>query len=332
MKFAAPALLTFAGLSLAKGALSWVGAGDGISLYQEANWLDDNGVQPGANQINPNTAVTAATGGLIEISSGTGTPSNFGGTFNVGTGNSLTVSNGRTLRSVGRSDVVGGGAGSTLTVDTGATLSVGDLSGFENYNFDGATADLSSITTSAGTLSSSATSFQTVNSTINGGTTGTVESMLVSGNFGSSGTVFVQFGDLTLQNATGSLTGMNATGGSTNINLVNSAWTSTFLAFNVSITLDAASSLTLNGAGDPINSQGGAPSSVNLVAGSQLTMSSVAEFAEQGNEIFIYGVSYNSDPSLLVFNGNTATAIPEPSTGILALLAGFFLLGRRSRR
>lgn len=314
---------------LAQGALTWVGGGDEISLYREDNWLDDNNAQPGANQINPNTPVTAATGGLIEISSGAGSPSNFGGTFNVGTGNSLTVSNGKILRSGGLSDVSGGGAASTLTVTSGASLSVGDLSGFGGHVFNDATVNLSSITTNGGTISSANSLFQTGNADFNGGTTGTIEALGVTGNFGSNTTVQVQFGNLTLLNATANPTGLNATGGSSTINLVNSTWTSTFLAFNVEISLDATSSLTLTGSGDPINSQGGAPTRVNLVNGSQLTLASLAEFTEQGNEIFIYGVAFNDDPSLLVFDGTTATAVPEPSSCFMLALTGLAILRRR---
>jgi hypothetical protein len=188
---------------------------------------------------------------------------------------------------------------------------------------------LSSLTTNGGTISSTNTTFETGNVDFNGGTTGTIEALGVTGNFGSNSTVFVQFGNLTLQDATANPTGINASGGSSTINLVNSSWTSTFLAFNVEVSLDGTSSLTHTGAGDPINSQGGEATRVNLVNGSQLTLASVAEFTEQGDEIFIDGVAFNDDPSLLVFEGNTATAVPEPSTGFLVALAGLVLLRRQ---
>ncbi len=84
----------------ANAALVWTGGSN--ALYREANWLDDNGVVPAANTINPNAAVTAATGGLIEITSGTGTPNGFGGgSFTLGVGNDLTVGGGKTLQSSG---------------------------------------------------------------------------------------------------------------------------------------------------------------------------------------------------------------------------------------
>lgn len=82
-------------------ALTWTGAGDGTSLYSEANWLDDNGLVPGADEINAGTAVTAATGGIIQIAGGTGGPANFGGNFDLGVGNDLEVGGGKTLATSG---------------------------------------------------------------------------------------------------------------------------------------------------------------------------------------------------------------------------------------
>jgi len=83
----------------AQAALTWTGAGDGASLYQEANWRDDNGDVPADDTINGGTPVTAATGNLIEITSGTGTPSNYGGNFLIGSGNDLRVGGGKILAS-----------------------------------------------------------------------------------------------------------------------------------------------------------------------------------------------------------------------------------------
>jgi len=111
-----------------QAALTWTGAGDGTSLFQEANFLDDNGVIPAANTINPSTAVTAATGGLIDISSGTGSPSNFGGGFTTGVGNALNVGGGKTLGSSGSSGMnQGSGFANPLVAATivgGSTINV----------------------------------------------------------------------------------------------------------------------------------------------------------------------------------------------------------------
>jgi hypothetical protein len=85
----------------ANAALVWTGAGDGADLFQETNWLDDNGAVPAADTINPGAVVTAATGGLIQIDSGTGTPGSVGGTFQIGDGNDLLVGGGKTLQTTG---------------------------------------------------------------------------------------------------------------------------------------------------------------------------------------------------------------------------------------
>lgn len=140
----------------ASGALVWTGAGDGISLFQEANFLDNNGAVPAANTINPNAAVTAATGGLIEITSGNGAPSNFGGSFQVGTGNDLTVS-GKTLGGTG--GIVGGGAGSALVLGTGATVRGSGFNSWQDISISGAalltsgSGGISLITTAPSALS-----------------------------------------------------------------------------------------------------------------------------------------------------------------------------------
>lgn len=85
--------------------LIWTGSSDGVSLYQEANFLDHNGLVPPANTINGNTAITADTGGLIRIDSGTGTPNNFGGHFDIGLGNDLVVGGGKVLAASGTSGI-----------------------------------------------------------------------------------------------------------------------------------------------------------------------------------------------------------------------------------
>ncbi|MGC6582093.1 MAG: PEP-CTERM sorting domain-containing protein [Akkermansiaceae bacterium] len=90
----------------ASGALVWTGAGDGISLYQEANWLDNNSNVPDTNTVNPNTIISADTGGVIEILGNNGSPSAFGGGFSLGD-NDLHVGGGKILGSTGSSGING---------------------------------------------------------------------------------------------------------------------------------------------------------------------------------------------------------------------------------
>ena len=108
--------------------------------------------------------------------------------------------------------------------------------------------------------------------------------------------------------------GNDGFGGGT-VNVINGgSFTSFFTAIDVNI--DSTSSITLLGAGDPLPTT----STITLAAGAQLTLASVAEFTEQGAQIFVNGVSFAADNSILSFAGATATAVPEP--GVFALLAG----------
>lgn len=129
------AALAILSTATSHAALVWTGAGDAISLYQEANWLDDNNAVPGNGTINPGTAVTAATGGSILITSGSGSPSNFGGSFTLGT-NDLTVGGTKVLGSSSGGGVTGGGS-SSLTADNGS-VRTGTLSGFDTILVDNA--------------------------------------------------------------------------------------------------------------------------------------------------------------------------------------------------
>ena len=84
-----------------------------------------------------------------------------------------------------------------------------------------------------------------------------------------------------------------------------------FMAVGTTVNLDATSSIQFRGAGDPINSQV-EPVVLNMTPGSQLTLPSVAEFTEQGDAIFVNGINFQSDPSILSFSGTTATAVAPP--------------------
>jgi len=103
-----------------------------------------------------------------------------------------------------------------------------------------------------------------------------------------------------------------------------------FSAIGLEINVDSTSSLTLRGAGDSINSQI-ERSIVNLSPNAQLTLSSIEEFAEQGDDIYLNGVSFSQNPSILKFNGTTGTAIPEISSVIFSSISILLLLSNKKR-
>ena len=103
-----------------------------------------------------------------------------------------------------------------------------------------------------------------------------------------------------------------------------------FSAIGLEINVDSTSSLTLRGAGDSINSQI-ERSIVNLSPNAQLTLSSIEEFVEQGDDIYLNGVSFSQNPSILKFNGTTGTAIPESNSVLLASISAFLLLRTKKR-
>ena len=103
-----------------------------------------------------------------------------------------------------------------------------------------------------------------------------------------------------------------------------------FSAIGLKINVDSTSSLTLRGAGDSINSQT-ERSIVNLSPNAKLTLNSVQEFSEQGNDIYLNGVSFSQNPSILKFNGTTGTAIPEAHLILLSAISTIFLLGQRRK-
>ena len=103
-----------------------------------------------------------------------------------------------------------------------------------------------------------------------------------------------------------------------------------FSAIGLEINVDSTSSLTLRGAGDSINSQI-ERSIVNLSPNAQLTLSSIEEFVEQGDDIYLNGVSFSQNPSILEFNGTTGTAIPESNSVLLTAISAFLLLSTKRR-
>lgn len=103
-----------------------------------------------------------------------------------------------------------------------------------------------------------------------------------------------------------------------------------FSAIGLEINVDSTSSLTLRGAGDPINSQI-ERSIVNLAPNAQLTLSSLEKFSEQGDDIYLNGVSFSQNPDILKFNGTTGTAIPESNSVLFSVISFFLLVINRKR-
>jgi len=103
-----------------------------------------------------------------------------------------------------------------------------------------------------------------------------------------------------------------------------------FSAIGLEINVDSTSSLTLRGAGDSINSQT-ERSIVNLSPNAKLTLSSLDQFAVQGSDIYLNGVSFSQNPSILKFNGTTGTAIPEINFVLFSTIPILLLLSNKKR-
>jgi len=103
-----------------------------------------------------------------------------------------------------------------------------------------------------------------------------------------------------------------------------------FSAIGLKINVDSTSSLTLRGAGDSINSQI-ERSIVNLSPNAKLTLSSLDQFAVQGSDIYLNGVSFSQNPSILKFNGTTGTAIPEINFVLFGAIPILLLLSSKKR-
>ena len=103
-----------------------------------------------------------------------------------------------------------------------------------------------------------------------------------------------------------------------------------FSAIGLEINVDSTSSLTLRGAGASINSQT-ERSIVNLAPNAQLTLSSLEKFSEQGDDIYLNGISFSQNPDILKFNGTTGTAIPEAHFILLSAIPIILLLNKKKR-
>ncbi|MGJ8725782.1 MAG: hypothetical protein ACSHYB_14575 [Roseibacillus sp.] len=143
----------------AQAALVWTGGGNGVSLYAENNWLEDDNTVPETDEVNGATQIAlGVSGGLIEINSGSGTPNNAGSAFQFAAGTSLSVGGGKTLNmtapvSGNNGSIITGWntANQVLTVDTGGTVrTTGDVRNFTVINVDGGTINAGRAFTGAG--------------------------------------------------------------------------------------------------------------------------------------------------------------------------------------
>jgi hypothetical protein len=103
-----------------------------------------------------------------------------------------------------------------------------------------------------------------------------------------------------------------------------------FSAIGLEINVDSTSSLTLRGAGDSINSQT-ERSIINLSPNAQLSLNSLDQFIEQGDDIYLNGVSFSQNPSILKFSGTTGTAIPEVNFILFSAIPIILLLNKKRR-
>jgi hypothetical protein len=159
-----------------------------------------------------------------------------------------------------------------------------------------------------------------------------------------SGQQRLQLGDgytLTVDSALLSVAGNDGVGGepgSANgptVDVINGAQFNPFFVVNdVLVNIDAVSSATFGGGGNPINL-----STLDLTPGASLAFLAedpAAYVAEHLSKTFVSGSPAVDGVNITIASdgaaGSVITAIPEPSSLVLACLAALVLLGRRRRR
>ena len=240
--------------SSADAALVWTGAFDGISLFNTGNWqLDGGGPPADVSPVSPQPADSQVT-----ISSGAGTPDNFGGNWQLA-GNALTVGGGKVLSDGGINDTIFGeravqpgvdthlrvtGAGSQINIATLAgwdniTISSGGLINYRTNNF-AAVAGSGSFTIDGGTFQTTGSNGIDEDSPINVSGVGS----LLNAQFINDGTVALgPDGTISLRG------GANPLPGGTTIDFTSNTATLNFLAENVDEFIDEhLDSITVNGA------------------------------------------------------------------------------------
>jgi len=298
------ALITSLSLSTASlaalpsyAALVWTGASDGVSAFNEGNWLGHDGNAAPANTVNNNVAIpdnATLTNGEIEISAGTGTPSNYGGVFSIGT-NNLTIAN---------SKILGGGSfdgassaftgnGSTVTINSGGTLNTNSVSGMNSFVLDDGTIDL---------RGSAGITMMGTNATMSLGNGSSVASQFLSGGTNTLAVTLDGGSVLILRGAGNPLNG-------TTVDVLDTDSTIQFLAE----VFDAG-----NGTGGFVNEHLG-----KVTLGGQALVFGSDPFAvEAGDNALATAIQAG--------NGVEISFVPEP--GSIALLSlGGLLLGRRRR-
>ncbi|WP_372795817.1 Ig-like domain-containing protein [Pontiella sp.] len=113
------------------------------------------------------------------------------------------------------------------------------------------------------------------------------------------------FGTVLVDNATVSLTRYISTSTATGENLTitnGSTFSASYISGYAQATVDATSSLILNDASNPLRND------IHLAEGAELTLSDSTLFSTEGARIFVGGVSYAGNPSILKITGNTAVA------------------------
>jgi sialate O-acetylesterase len=113
------------------------------------------------------------------------------------------------------------------------------------------------------------------------------------------------FGTVFVDNSTLTLTRYITTSSSTGFDLAitnGSTFSASYMSGYANATVDGSSSVTLTDASNPLRND------IHLTEGAELVLANQAMFTTEGAQIFVDGVSYQENPSILKITGNTAIA------------------------